>query len=127
MRNVVIIFFLFISFYPAYSKTYICPSTPITIKKGQQLKDKWWVEEEKSRLNRIITYLIPSYTSLYHFKHWNVFPSGRVSKPTNKSKYYIGCCGWLEKEKKSICAYKLVKESTCKPILKRQPRMRFEC
>lgn len=40
---------------------------------------------------------------------------------------FIACCGWVEKSKEEICAYKYVNENNCHSEIRALPRMKFTC
>ena len=106
---------------------YSCPATPIDMTIRKSLKDDWfiWKDEEPQTFKNRLFYKV--FQSKYHFHYLTIFTHGSFSFAHKPNENHIACCGWQQQEKKSICAYKTVKESNCKKRIQRDALDGFIC
>jgi hypothetical protein len=111
----------------AFAIVYECPKTPITISLGETIKGDWFVWGLGDKQTALKKYYYKLIKKEYTFKYWVSYPSGNSIVEQSKNNKFIACCGWQQSEKKNICVFKYVKFKKCKPILKRNPTVKFVC
>lgn len=125
-KIILIPFLIFISF-QSYAIEYYCPNTPIDITTGETINNEWFIWPDNEKITTPKIYYYKYLKETYHFERWNAFPHGKNIGLPKGPLYYIGCCGWLKKENKLICAYKDVAEKKCIEKIIGVKRKYFEC
>lgn len=111
----------------AATVTYYCPKTPINIKIGEIIDNQWYIWPDEKPKNFYNKYYYKLFSHSYKFNYWSAFPYGLRKGEYKGKSNFIGCCGWLKKDKKLICAYKYISENNCKPIFPSGPPVKFSC
>jgi len=123
--RIITFFISILAGFSSFSMEYFCPKTPINIVVGQTISDDWFIWVHGESIDKATTLYYKKNITKYKFEHWFSMVTG--VRHNKRPKNYIGCCGWLEKYNKKVCAYKYIKENDCESNIRELPRMKFVC
>ncbi len=126
IKKYLFLMFLII-FCKAYAIDYQCPKINNDITVGSYISKNWLIWPLDEEINKLNIYYYKYFVKKYNIKIWNAYPHGEYGGIFKGEKYYIACCRQVKIEKKRICAIKSVNTKNCKPILKRNPTVKFIC